>query len=314
MGLFAIINPGSSLLRWHNKAPNPPEIYLCTQQHLSWWVQTWFNILVTYPTLCPSLQLKKSKVLPTVPSCGWLGAPQGMVTCSHPGSLHHHAYTVFTSLLCQPWCQLWVCQQTSFLLPVQHHETRKLVPVCWTGVGLRSIFDIQRPAVLHSTPEILSRWIKRMKCKCCFIGFFYVVTSGCTGVLGVVGMLNVCTRYVVKRCGDILSQQHVRRGRNAPRSYCLFRKNIDLGFQEASGWKYWPHASAKITWMNLFCTFTYLLYVPKEYSISLFLNYCWFCLEHLYPPVPEMPAASLCSFAVWRDLAHTFAGFSIIFD
>lgn len=220
---------GSSLLWWRSKAPQPPEMHLHSRQHLSLSGQTWFNISVTHPTLCPSLQLKKSKALFIMPSCGWIGAPQGMVTRSHPGSLHHHAYTVFTALLCQPHCQLWECQHTSFLLPVESHETRRLLPVCWTGVGLWSIFNIQRPAVLHSIPEISSRWIKWMKCKRCFISFFYVVTSGCTGVLGAVGMLDVCARYVVKWCGVISSRKHMTRERRAPQSICLFRETVDLG-------------------------------------------------------------------------------------
>lgn len=35
-------------------------------------------------------------------------------------------------------------------------------------------------------------------------------------MLGAVGMLDVCTRYVVKRCGGILSQKHLVREIRAP--------------------------------------------------------------------------------------------------
>lgn len=74
--LFMVTTAGSSLLRWHSKAPKPPEMHLHSRQHPSLSGQTWFNISVTHPTLCPSLQLKKSKALFIMPSCGWLGAPK----------------------------------------------------------------------------------------------------------------------------------------------------------------------------------------------------------------------------------------------
>lgn len=128
-----------------------------------------------------------------MPLCRRLGTPGGLVTCSHPGSLHLCAYTVFTALLCQPHCQLWECQHASFLLPVKSHEMRSLLPMCWTSAGLGSTSDIQRPAVLHSIPKTSSRWMQWMKCKCCFMSCFHVVTSGCTGVLGAAGMGDVCT-------------------------------------------------------------------------------------------------------------------------
>lgn len=192
-----------------------------------------------------------SKELFILSLCGWLGAPRGMMTCSHPGSLHHHAYTVFTALRCQPHCQLWECQHTSSLLPVESHETRRLLPVCWTGVGLWSIFNIQRPAVLRSIHEISSRWIKWMKCKYCFISFFYVVTSGCTGVLGAVGMLDVCAQYVVKLCGGISSQKHPVKKRRAPqgpgwKSIHLLRDRWPGAFCDVR-LKYWPRIVVKST-------------------------------------------------------------------
>lgn len=59
--LFTVTITGSYLLWWGSKAPKPPEMHLHSQQHLSLSGQTWFNISVTHPTLCPSLQLKKEQ-------------------------------------------------------------------------------------------------------------------------------------------------------------------------------------------------------------------------------------------------------------
>lgn len=129
MDLPTVPSTSSSLLQQHNKAPKPPEMNLHTQQHLSLSDQTWSNMSVTHCTL----QLKKSKAPSIVPWCRRLGAPAGLVTCPHPGSLPLHAHTVFTALLCQPHCQLWECQHASSPQPVESHEKPSacVLNQCW---------------------------------------------------------------------------------------------------------------------------------------------------------------------------------------
>lgn len=193
---------------------------LHTHQHLSLSDLTWSNTSVTHCTLCPSVKEEQNTLHGAfVREAGspWrLGDPlspwQPAPSCLHsiysppvPAPLPAvRVPTCFLSIACgEPWDEK---------------------SVCWTSVGLRRVSDIQRPAVLHSIPKVSSQWMKWMKCKPCFMSFFYVVTSGCTGVLGAAGMGDVCTW--------LSHAEALHLGSTWQGEESLFRDTPDLGLEE----------------------------------------------------------------------------------
>lgn len=169
-------------------APKPPEMNLHTQQHLSLSDQTWPSMSVTHCSLCPSVKEEESTLRGA--SVQEAGSPWRL---GDPLS---------------PWQPAPLCLHSIYSSPVPAPascESANMLPFyClwratrWEGCVLNQCWlmkCIWHPkascAPFHSW--ISSQWMKWMKCKGCFMSFFYVVTSGCTGVLGAAGMGDVCT-------------------------------------------------------------------------------------------------------------------------